>query len=56
MPHLTFTLLVAALLSAALALLGNRTPRERVDAGIYFFLCCMTATFAGAWMMRLIHG
>ncbi len=56
MPHLTFTLLVAVLLSAVLALLGNRTPRERVDAGIYFFLCCVVTTFAGTWVMRLIHG
>lgn len=56
MPHFTYTLTAAVLLSAALALLGKRTSRERVDAGIYFFLCCMVATFAGTWMMRLIHG
>ena len=37
--HLAFTLLVAVLLSAALALLGNRPARERLCAATYTFLC-----------------
>jgi len=56
MPHLAYTALVAVLLSATLALMGKRTPRERVDAAIYLFLCCALATFTGTWAMRLIHG
>ncbi len=56
MSHLEFTLLVAVLLSAALALIGNRSPRERLHAATYFFLCCVAATVAGSWCMRLIHG
>ena len=56
MPHLEFTLLVAVLLSVALALLGNRSLRERLYAAIYIFLCCVAATVAGSWGMYLIHG
>ena len=56
MSHLEFTLLFAVVLSAALALIGNRSPRERVNAATYFFLCCVVATVAGSWCMRLIHG
>lgn len=56
MSHLTFTLLVAALLSLALALLGNRALHERVHAAIYIFLTCATATVAGSWAMYLLHG
>lgn len=56
MPHLAFTILVAVLLSAALALLGNRSWRERLDVAIYLLLCCAATTFAGTWVMRLIHG
>ncbi len=56
MSHLEFTMLAAVLLSAALALIGKRSPRERLHAATYFFLCCMAATVAGSWCMRLIHG
>jgi hypothetical protein len=56
MPHLEFTLLMAVLLSAAMALLGNRTLRERLYVATYLFLCCALATVAGSWGMYLIHG
>jgi hypothetical protein len=56
MPHLAYTLLVAVLLAAAMALIGNRSPRERLYAAIYLFLCCAFATLAGSWAMFLIHG
>jgi hypothetical protein len=56
MPHLEFTLLAAALLSAGMALLGNRSPRERLYVATYVFLCCAVATVAGSWGMYLIHG
>ena len=56
MPHFAFTLLTAVLLSAVMALLGKRTPRERVYAAVYIFLCCTAATVAGSWGMYLIHG
>lgn len=56
MPHFTFTLMSALLLSTALASLGNRSVRERLCAATYLFLCCAVTTFAGSWVMRLIHG
>ena len=56
MPHLEFTLLAAVLLSVGMALLGNRSPRERLYAATYIFLCCAAATVAGSWGMYLIHG
>lgn len=56
MPHLEFALLLATLLSVALALLGERTPKERVCVATYIFLCCAAATVAGSWSMYWIHG
>ena len=56
MPHLTFTLLVAVLLSAAMALLGNRSVRERLYVATYLLLCCAATTLVGSWAMYLIHG
>jgi len=51
-PHLSrgeFGLLI-------LALLGRRSPRERLYAATYTFLYCMAATVAGSWGMYWIHG
>ena len=56
MPHLEFTVLLASLLSAGMALLGTRSPRERLYAAMYTFLCCSAAAVAGSWGMYLIHG
>ena len=56
MPHLEFTLLAALLLSVAMALLGDRTLRERLYVATYLFLCCTLATVVGSWGMYLIHG
>lgn len=56
MSHPAFTLLFALLLSAALALLGNRSPRERLSVAVYVFLCCAAGTVVGSWGMYLIHG
>jgi hypothetical protein len=56
MPHLMFSLLVAVLLSSAMALIGNRSLRERVYAATYLLLCCAATTLVGGWIMYLIHG
>ncbi len=56
MPHLTFTLLAAVLLSIALSLLGNRKLHERLYVATYIFLSCVAATVAGSWTMYLLHG
>jgi hypothetical protein len=56
MSHFTFTFVLALLLSAAMALLGNRSARERLHAAAYLLFCCGVATLAGGWVMFLIHG
>jgi hypothetical protein len=56
MPHPEYTLLLAVLLSVGMALLGDRSRRERCYVATYIFLCCVGATVAGSWGMYLIHG
>ena len=56
MSHFPFTLLLAVLISAATALLGNRSVRDRVYYAAYLLLSCLIATLAGSWIMYLIHG
>jgi hypothetical protein len=56
MSHLMFSLLVAVLVSSALALIGSRSLRERIYAATYLVLCCTVATLVGGWVMYLIHG
>jgi hypothetical protein len=51
-----FTLLASVLLSAAVALMGNRSLQERLYAATYLFLCFAATTVAGSWIMHLIHG
>jgi hypothetical protein len=56
MPHPTFTLLAAVLLSMAMAMVEHRTPRERLSVAIRVFFCCALTTLGGGWLMYLIHG
>jgi hypothetical protein len=56
MPHLTWTLLLAILISFATALPGDRSARERVYRAAYTFFSCTLAVIAGGWLMYLIHG
>lgn len=56
MSHLSYTLLMAVLISGAVALPGNRSARERVYVATYAFLACMVSTLAGGWFMYLVHG
>jgi hypothetical protein len=56
MPHLMFSLLVAVLLSSAMALIGNRSLRERLYLATYLLLCFAGSTLVGSWAMYLIHG
>ena len=55
MSHLTFTVLFAALVAGAEALLGKRTARERFSRAGYLFASCMVAVVVGGWFMFLIH-
>jgi hypothetical protein len=56
MPHPIFTLFSASLVAAAMAMLENRTPRERLYAGVRMFCSCMATVIGGSWVMHLIHG
>ena len=56
MPHVEFTLLLAFLLSLALAFAENRPVRESLYRAAYLFISVMTVAVAGSWAMRLIHG
>ncbi len=56
MPHPAFTLLIAILLSLAMAALDERSLRERVLVAARTLLCCAAVTIGGSWLMRLIHG
>ncbi len=55
-PHPIFTLLAAILLSMAMAMEEDRSPRERLYVGARMFLCCAVTTLGGSWLMLLIHG
>jgi hypothetical protein len=56
MPHPTFALLAAVLLSMAMAMVEHRTPRQRLSVAIRALFCCALTTLGGGWLMYLIHG
>ena len=56
MTHPVFTLLTAVLLAAAMTMLENRAPRERLCVAARFFFWCVASAAGGGWLMRLIHG
>ena len=51
MSHLTYTVLLAILLSAVVALTGHRSARDRAYLATYVFLTCIVGTVAGGWLM-----
>ena len=56
MPLPIFTLLAAALLAMAMAMVEDRSPRERAYVAARVFFCCAMTTLGGSWLMHLIHG
>jgi hypothetical protein len=56
MPHPTFTLLAAVMISMAMAMVEHRAPRERLHVAIRVFFRCALTTLGGGWLMYLIHG
>lgn len=56
MPHLTYTFLMALLVSGATALPGNGGGRERCYRAMYAFLGCTASVLAGGWLMHFVHG
>ncbi len=55
MGHLPFTLFAALIVAAALAMTGERSPRERLYSAIRVYAGCLAVVFAGSWLMYLIH-
>ena len=55
MTHLTYTVLFAILISVALAVTGQRSPRLRAWHAAWVFSGCICSVVAGAWIMFLIH-
>ena len=55
MPHLPFTLLLAALMAVAIAFSEQR-PAGRPWRALYLFLYSMLIVIAASWTMRWIHG
>ena len=55
MGHFTYTLLLAAALSAAVALIDRESGRERIYRGAYVFGAFLLATFGVGWSMYLIN-
>ena len=56
MPHVDFTLLLALLISVALAFAENRPARESLYRAAYLFVSTAVVAVAASWAMRLIHG
>jgi hypothetical protein len=54
--HPAWILLLAVMVSAATAITGDRTLRDRACAAAYTFLSCTLIVFAGSWLMYWIHG
>jgi hypothetical protein len=55
-PHLIVVVVLALLLSGAIALLSKRHARGRMYHAGYLFVCCVASVVAGSWIMYLIHG
>ena len=55
MPHLEFTVLLAAILGTMIGLTGDRTGRERLCHGSYIFLAAIVTVVAGSWVMKVIE-
>ena len=55
MGHFSYTLFLAAALSAGIALADRKTLRERVYRGVYVFGAFLIAIFGIGWSMYLIN-
>ena len=54
MPHFSFSVLTAILLAISTAMMEDRTPRERLNAGIRMFAGCMLTIIGGSWLMSVV--
>lgn len=56
MPHPLFAMFGVILLAAAMSMMHERTPRERVAAAARTAFGWVIAFLGGGWLMHWIHG
>jgi hypothetical protein len=49
-------LLGIVLLSMAVAMVEDRSPRGRLHVAARVFICCGMTVLGGSWLMYMIHG
>jgi hypothetical protein len=54
--HFEAAFLFSMFTSVVLGIVTKRTDRERVQYGIYTFVCFMVALFGIGWLMYFGHG
>jgi hypothetical protein len=54
--HFEASVLFALFTSIVLAVVTKPTDRERLEYGVYTFVCFVVALFGIGWLMRLGHG
>jgi ABC-type dipeptide/oligopeptide/nickel transport system permease component len=53
--HFETAVLFSILVSVVLGVVTKRTDRERIEYGVYTFICFMIALFGIGWLMYLGH-
>ena len=53
--HFEAAALFSLLVSVVLGVVTKRTDRERIEYGVYTFVCFMVALFGLGWLMYLGH-
>lgn len=54
--HFEAALLFSLFTSVVLGVVTKRTDRDRLQYGLYTFVCFLVALFGIGWLMRLGHG
>ena len=53
--HFEAAVLFSLLVSVVMGVVTKRTERERIEYGVYTFVCCLVALFGLGWLMFLGH-
>jgi hypothetical protein len=54
--HFEAAFLFSLFTSVVMGVTSKKTDKERLDYGVYCFVCFLIALFGIAWLMRLGHG
>jgi len=54
--HFEAAFLFSLFTSVVMGITSKKTDKERLDYGVYCFVCFLIALFGIAWLMRLGHG